>query len=391
MAGSASTKPVRRLLVVSHVPHYRYGGRLYAYGPYAREIDIWADIFPQVMIASPCRDHQQPPGDCIAFTRPNISILPQVETGGITLRAKLRQLAMLPVVVWRLCRAMRKADAIHVRCPGNLGLLGAVLAPLFSRYLVAKYAGQWNRHPGERWPVRLQRAILRSRWWHGITTVYGEWSNQPDGVIPFFTSMMTSEMVDQATRIAENKTFGRPLRVLFSGALEPRKRVDSLIDAVRIARDRGVDLEVAIVGGGERAEALRQQVERLGLERTVRFTGALPFEEAIAWNEWAHCLVLPSINSEGWPKVVAEGMCYGVVCIAVAHGQIPRMLSQRGILLESGTPEEIAEALEDVARRPEEFQAMARSASVWSRQYSLEGLRDSLRTTLGAHWAVPVG
>jgi hypothetical protein len=47
---------------------------------------------------------------------------------------------------------MRSADAIHVRCPGNLGVL---LAPLFTRRLVAKYAGQWNGHHGERFALRL--------------------------------------------------------------------------------------------------------------------------------------------------------------------------------------------------------------------------------------------
>jgi len=390
-SGNGRENSVRRLVIVSHVVHYRYGGKLHAYGPYAREIDIWADLFPEVVIASPCREGERPPGDCVAFTRPNISILPQKETGGTTLRAKLAQFLMLPVLIWGLCRAMRSADAIHVRCPGNLGLLGVILAPLFSRYLVAKYAGQWNSHPGERRPLRLQRAILRSRWWRGVTTVYGEWPNQPDHVIPFFTSMMTSDMVKRATDVAENKKLDLPLRVLFSGALEPRKRVDSLLDAVRIALDRGVDLEVAIVGGGEQAGSLRRQVERLGLRKTVRFIGALPFEEAIAWNEWAHCLVLPSTNSEGWPKVVAEGMCFGLVCIAVAHGQIPSMLSERGILLKSGTPEEIAEALQKVARRPEAFQAMAKSASLWSRQYSLEGLRKSLQALLTTRWGVPVG
>jgi len=62
-----------RLLITSHVIHYRHQGRLYAYGPYAREIDQWADLFAEVEIASPCRQ-QEPPGDCLPFERANISI-----------------------------------------------------------------------------------------------------------------------------------------------------------------------------------------------------------------------------------------------------------------------------------------------------------------------------
>src|SRR5205823_1367344 len=126
------------------------------------------------------------------------------ETGGENLWAKLAQLAALPLLMFGLARAMRKADAIHVRCPGNLGLLGAVMAPLFSRYLVAKYAGQWSGYPGEARTVRLQRTILRSRWWRGPVTVYGEWPGQSPHVIPFFTSVLTEQQLARAKmRIAD--------------------------------------------------------------------------------------------------------------------------------------------------------------------------------------------
>src|SRR5665213_3988922 len=49
-----------KLLVVSHVPHYAQAGRLHAYGPYAREIDLWAQIFDHVQIAA-VRDRKSAP------------------------------------------------------------------------------------------------------------------------------------------------------------------------------------------------------------------------------------------------------------------------------------------------------------------------------------------
>ena len=378
---------LRKLLVVSHVQHYRSGGKLFAYGPYAREIDVWADLFPELIIAAPCRD-EEPPGDAVAFTRPNISIRPQREAGGDHWLAKVAQVLMLPRLIWDLGRAMRSADAIHVRCPGNLGVLGVLLAPLFSKRLVAKYAGQWNGYPGERLVLRLQRAVLRSRWWHGPVTVYGVWPNEPEQVVPFFTSMMTEDMVTRAATVAQTKEIKQPLRVLFSGRLAREKRVDALLEAVKILADRGISLELAVVGGGVQNAHLHQQTEELGIQDIVKFAGSLPFEESLKWYEWAHCLVLPSANSEGWPKVIAEGMCYGLVCIGVDHGQVPLMLRERGILLNSGTPQEIAAALQQVAQRPGDFKDMRRNASMWARQYSLEGLREALRELLNHHWGV---
>ncbi len=182
---------IQKLLVVTHVAHYERGDRICAYGPYAREIDIWADLFPRLSIAAPVRKGD-PPGDCLPLTRSNIELIPQRETGGTTASAKIRQILAVPSLLLGLGRAMASADAIHVRCPGNLGLLGVILGPLFSRYLVAKYAGQWTAFPSEPWAAALQRSLLRSRWWRGPVTVYGAWPDQPRHVVPFFTAILNA-------------------------------------------------------------------------------------------------------------------------------------------------------------------------------------------------------
>jgi glycosyltransferase involved in cell wall biosynthesis len=380
---------IHTLVVVSHVVHYRHSGRLSAYGPYAREIDIWADLFPQLTIAAPLR-MEEPPPDCIPFTRSNITIEPQMEAGGDTWRAKIGLAAALPSLIVGLSRTLSGADAIHVRCPGSLGLLGVLLAPLFSRRLIAKYAGQWDGYAGEQWTSRLERYLLRSRWWRGPVTVYGAWADQPEHVIPFFTSMMSSQQVARAAAVAAGKRIGSPLRVLYSGMLERRKRVDALIEAVKISTDGGLPLEVAVVGDGPERQALLRRTNELGLGETVRFIGALPFERALEWYEWADCLVLPSRHSEGWPKVIAEAMAYGVVCMGVAHGQVPAMLQHGGVLLREGTPEEIAGRLRDVARDPEEARVCAERASRWARQHSLEGLKAALGALLTDRWQLPL-
>ncbi|MGE0757692.1 MAG: glycosyltransferase [Pirellulaceae bacterium] len=381
------TRRLRRLLVTSHVVHYRHEGQLFAYGPYTREIDIWADLFAEVVIASPCRQ-EAPPGDCLAFSRPNIHIDPQWETGGDDWWSKCRQFFLLPGLVWGLIRAMLRADALHVRCPGNLGLLGSLLGPLFVRYRVAKYAGQWNGYRGEGLTVRWQRRLLRSRWWGQPVTVYGEWPDQPPHVHSFFTSMMSDKQVRDALIVADAKQIGGPLRILFCGRLVPEKRVVALIDAAALIRQAGMAFELVIVGDGPERNKLELQVRESGLSGHVTFVGALPYDEALTWYEWAHCLVLPSRHSEGWPKVVAEAMCYGIVCIAVDHGQVGRMLKGRGKLLARGDAGELAEALHSVVSDPEASRELGRAAAGWSRTYSLEGLREALYELLCREWSV---
>ncbi len=385
----SSNVPPQRLLVVSHATHYRDGNRFHAYGPYSREIDIWADLFADVRIAAPCRD-EAPPSDCLPFTRANISVSRVTETGGETVWAKLHNFVVLPRLVWQLTRAILSADAVHVRCPGNVSLLALMIAPVLRRRIVAKHAGQWNGYVGEPWTGRLQRILLRS-WWTGPVTVYGSWPDQPPHIVPFFTSMMSDEQVRKAVQVADAKVPGSPLRVLFSGRLAAEKRIPALLDAVKRARDRGVELDVAILGEGSERDALVARTRELGIVNDVRFVGGLPFEQALDWYAWADCLVLPSVHSEGWPKVVAEAMCHGVLCIAVDHGQISTMLTDRGILLTHGSSDEIADAIESVARDPERYREVRNRASLWARQHSLESLRDAIADLLSRRWNTRVG
>src|SRR6202051_4247555 len=78
LCGGAQGSRTMRLGVVSNVVHYAPREGLHAYGPYARELDIWADLFEEVTILGPCRN-TRPPGDAVAFTRRNIKIVPQKE------------------------------------------------------------------------------------------------------------------------------------------------------------------------------------------------------------------------------------------------------------------------------------------------------------------------
>jgi glycosyltransferase involved in cell wall biosynthesis len=372
-----------RLLITSHVIHYRHQGRLYAYGPYAREIDQWADLFAEVEIASPCRD-QAPPGDCLPFERANISVLPQKEAGGETLWAKLGLLASIPGMVWGLGSAMRHADAIHVRCPGNLGLIGAVLAPLFSRRIIAKYAAQWNGGAGEPFSARLQRAILSSWWWKGPVTVYGNWPGSPKHVIPFFTSLLTAEQIERARQSAARDRRGPGLKVLYTGRLSKAKNVDVLLRSA--ARVPGAS--VTIIGTGPERESLAALASELGMAERVEFTGGLPFESVIDYLSAADVLVLAS-ETEGWPKSIAEGMAFGLACIGSNVGFVPQMLEGRGFAVTPRDEDGLTAALLRIAESPDRLAEMRQGAAVWAQRYSLEGLRDALRDLMAEWWGEP--
>ncbi len=380
------------LVVVSHVTHYMWQGRTWAYGPYARELDIWCDLFANVAIAAPVRE-AQPPDDAAALTRDNVSLRPQFSGGGDTVLAKIVLLARMPFMVMRLALALRGADAIHIRCPGNLGLLGILLAPLFSRRLVAKYAGQWCGYPGEARSYRLQRRLLGSPWWRGFVTVYGDWPQQPAKVVPFFTSVLDDEQVARASHCAAQRSPGNApratLRLLFVGRLSKAKNVHAVIDAVHQLGRQDIKVQATLVGEGPERARLEDQVQRLGVSDRVFFTGGVPFDTVLDCYERNDVLILIS-QTEGWPKAIAEAMAFGLVAIGSNRGLVPEMLSEkRGIVIEPGDAAALAATLAELARAPDRRLAMARNAATWGQRYSLESLRAALGDLMAERWGIP--
>ncbi len=383
----AVSRTLGDLVVVSHVAHHDWRGRLWAYAPYARELEVWADLFPRLLIAAPTKAGP-PPGDSAAIDRKNVHLLPQQASGGDSLGAKARQLVMLPRLVRDLSRALRGAGAVHVRCPGNLGLLGVVLAPLFCRRLVAKYAGQWGTYPGEAWSFRLQRALLRSPWWRGPVTVYGDWPKQPAKVTPFFTSVLDDAHVTRARTTIEHARVPGPLRVLFVGRLSAAKNVDALIRALATLKARGIAAEATILGDGPERSSLEALASEQDVAAQVHFAGGVDFEDVLEAYARHDALVLVS-ETEGWPKAITEAMAFGLLCLGSNRGLVPTILEDRGVVMEPGDDEALAKHLGALATRPDAFRAQRLAAAAWGQRYTLSHLRTALGDLLAEAWQVP--
>lgn len=374
-----------RLLVVSHVTHYEFEGSCYAYSPYAREMEIWADLFSEIVIAAPCH-HEPPPGNASRIARRNVRIARQQEVGGTAWLDKLGIVAALPALIFALCREMWYADAIHVRCPGNLGLLGILLAPLFSERIIAKYAGQWSGYPQEAWSVRLQRWLLRSRWWRGPVTVYGKQDGEREHIVNFFSSTFSTKQLVEGSAIAARRRLQLPLKVAFAGRLTKAKNVDILIQAIAALHGQGVTFHGLIIGDGPQRNSLQELADTLGIRDQIEFAGAVPSEVVPERLAQADVFALIS-NSEGWPKALSEAMAFGCVCIGSDRGLIPEFLSEgRGITIPAQNAAALAEVLRRIAAEPAKYEEMRMRACSWAQRYSVENLREGLRALITDCW-----
>jgi glycosyltransferase involved in cell wall biosynthesis len=140
--------------------------------------------------------------------------------------------------------------------------------------------------------------------------------------------------------------------VTFVGNLVPEKGVDVLIDAMGALEGAGTEnLELALVGAGGMAEALRQRAGALGIGPRVRFCGRRPHEEIADWITAADLFCLPSLR-EGCPNVVLEALASGRPVVASRVGGVPELIREEtGVLVPARDAPALAEGIRTALSR----------------------------------------
>ncbi|MEM1181522.1 MAG: glycosyltransferase family 4 protein [Acidobacteriota bacterium] len=181
----------------------------------------------------------------------------------------------------------------------------------------------------------------------------------------------------------------RPLRLLSVGLLEWKKGHDYALRAVRLLLDRGVDVRLRILGGGEWLGALCFMRHQLDLGEHVDIPGPRPHGEVRRELESADLFLHLSV-SEGFGNAVLEAQATGLPVVAsdadglrenVAHGET-------GLIVPRRDPAAAADAIESLARDPRRLRQLgdagpARVRRLFTLDRELDGFQDLYRLALG--------
>ena len=131
--------------------------------------------------------------------------------------------------------------------------------------------------------------------------------------------------------------------VLYVGTIEPRKNVDTLLDAWQSFRLRN-DFDVVIAGssGWGSEKTMARLASRL---QGVRYLGYVPEDELPGLTAGAMAFVYPSLY-EGFGFPVAQAMAAGVPVITSNTSCLPEIAGGGGLLVDPRSPAEIQTALE---------------------------------------------
>lgn len=137
-----------------------------------------------------------------------------------------------------------------------------------------------------------------------------------------------------------------PLRLVFSGRVEPEKGLDEFLERLPV----DFPGRVTVVGDGSRLERCREICQRRRLERMVRFTGRLGRDEAMAIVAQSHVLVLPSLWVENSPLSLLEALAVGTSILVSDFGGMKEIVECAGVgfMFTPGNPQSLAEALDRV-------------------------------------------
>lgn len=333
----------KKLVIISHTEHYLKDNVITGWGATVNEVNFLADYWDSIAHVA-CFYSSVSPESALPYTKANIQFVPIPPYGGKSLFDKLSILFKIPTIFVAVLKSIRGATEVQLRLPTSIGIF---LLPLFSILpfrkftFWVKYAGNWNQYNAPL-SYRFQKWWLEQNFCNSIVTINGFWDNQPSHCISFENPCLTNEDVNLGEILSKEKQFNSPFTFCFVGRIDEAKGILSCIQALKkISPD--LIQKIHFVGDGNLL--MRCKEELIFLNDKIEFHGFLDKTRVHEILKLSHFLLLPS-KSEGFPKVIAEAACYGVIPIVSDVGSIPHYINEsNGFLWNINSREDYSDVL----------------------------------------------
>ena len=167
---------------------------------------------------------------------------------------------------------------------------------------------------------RLERALMNSTDLFLFESAFARDTYQrtigiPSGLVRCVFNGVTADEFDPVAKAADATD------VVYVGEFRQIKGADLLIEAVALLRKQGRPVTLTLAGDGEELDALKAQIQKLGLGEAVRFIGHVKARYGFSKGD---LLVVPS-RGDSMPYVVIEAAAAGIPMVAARVGGIPEI------------------------------------------------------------------
>jgi glycosyltransferase involved in cell wall biosynthesis len=193
---------------------------------------------------------------------------------------------------------------------------------------------------------------------------------------------LTRDEIEEGRKNA-NKLPLEPLRLIFVGQVNEKKGVGRALEIVKRLVDERLDVTFDVIGDGPERAAFELKAGR-DLSGRVTFHGWQPRSALGPFLSRAHLMLLPSDSSEGWPKVLSEGMAYGVVPVASDVSSIPQYLRECGVgvTFNPHDIESFAAAIADYACNPTLWQLESERSMTAAKRFTYDAYLENVSSLL---------
>jgi glycosyltransferase involved in cell wall biosynthesis len=296
----------------------------------------------------------------------------------------LRTIVRLPIYWWSLWRGVRQSDLVHIFSASYTSFLIATL-PAIVLAKVCRRPAIVNYHSGEardhlaRWPAtvfilrRVEGIVVSSQF---LVDVFAEFGLRTDAI---------PNIVDLAQITFRRRTRFRP-KLLCTRNFDTYYSVDVVVRAFALVCAEVPEAELVLVGSGPREMAIRVVVEELGLQRQVRFAGAVPRCEIGQYYEAADIFINASWL-DNMPVSILEAFAAGTPVATTGPEGIRYLVEHEhtGLVSQPGDVEELARNVMRMLREPELATELAEGAKAQTARYGWDRVREQW---LHAYWSL---
>jgi len=154
--------------------------------------------------------------------------------------------------------------------------------------------------------------------------------------------------------------------VLYLGTLQPRKDLNSLLQAWQLIEAEFPQVNLVIAGSQGKAFARKAQIQ--GGERLF-LPGYIPEERLAGLVASAVVLILPSLD-EGFGLPTLEAMACGTPVIATQAGALPELVNGVGLLFKPGDFQALAQTLRRCLSEPDLRQTLVEAGLQQAKRFS---------------------